>query len=95
MEANNEEPESDLAKLLVEYTTEHFRPPIVKAREQSENQSTDDNIVEVSYYEIRIVELVIRWCGCKHDPCNPTHNEGRNEAGCVEVSCRETDLSSP
>ncbi len=59
VEADGEKPEMPESQLAVEQPTGGLRIPVVKACEDSEEESADQHIVKVRDYEVRIRELPV------------------------------------
>lgn len=67
----------------------------MQSREQSKYESPYNNVVEVGYNKVRIMELEVCRSRCQHNACNTTHNEGWDESNSKQVCRCKTDLSTP
>ena len=74
--SNQEVPE---AQRFVEFATCRLRVPVVNAREQSEDSTADEHIVEVSHNEVRIVEVNVKSRHWEEHSRNTTEGEGHEE----------------
>ena len=57
VEANEDEPASDLAPELVVHDAEHLRPPVVQAADHRDQRRTHHHVVEVGDHEVGVVQV--------------------------------------
>ncbi|MCY1461832.1 hypothetical protein D9M71_795320 [compost metagenome] len=67
----------------------------MQSGEQREDQTSDNNIVEVGNNEVSIVILVVSRRRRKHNPCNSAQYERWDESDRKHVRCRELNGASP
>ena len=59
MEADDQQPEVPFSKRFAEHPARCLREPVIDAAEKREQQSTDQRVMEVRHYEIRIGQLPV------------------------------------
>ncbi len=79
----------------MKHLPEHFRPPEMHARQDAEHNAADNDVVEMRYDKIRIVELIICRCGRQHDTRDSSEYERGNKGDGIQHRRREFDVSSP
>src|SRR5229473_7486948 len=95
VEADQEEPEMQFAERFAVHLSRHFRKPVVKGSEKSEENAAHDYIVKMSNHEIRAAQLPVEW-GCTHHYPSEAGNQKLEEEGNAEQHrCLELNLSSP
>ena len=67
VEADERDPERELAEALVSETPGHLRVPVVGAGHDREDRSTHQHVVEVGDDEVRVVELPVDREGGEED----------------------------
>ncbi len=78
----------------MKHLPEHFRPPEMHARQDAEHNAADNDIVEMRYDKIRIVELIICRRGRQHDTRDSSEYERRNKGDGIQHRRSEFDVSS-
>src|SRR5580658_6083402 len=68
VKTNEEEPEVPLAKRLAQHPPRHFGIPVVNRRKDVEDDGAHQNVVKMSDYKIRVVQLPVPWSHRQHDP---------------------------
>jgi hypothetical protein len=64
VEADEQQPEVDLAEPLVEHAPGHLGPPEVEARKHREHHGAEDDVVEVRHHEVGVGHVEVqrrRW----------------------------------
>src|SRR5216684_6338224 len=84
-----------LAERFAVHRPRHFREPVVKRPEKSEENAADDYVVKMSNHEIRTAQLPVEW-GCTHHYPSEACNQKLEEEGNAEQHrCLELNFSSP
>src|SRR6266849_6061524 len=95
VEADQKKPEMQFAERFAVHLPRHFRKPVVKGSEKSEENAADDYVVKMSNHEIRASQLPVEW-GCTHHYPSEAGNQKLEEEGNAEQHrCLELNLSSP
>ena len=94
VEANGKEGEVPETEFVVRHLAKGFRIPVVDAREDCEQQPTDQNVMEVGHDEIRVAELPGEWRHGQHDPRETRDEELEEEADAENERQLEAKLSS-
>ena len=95
MEADEGQPEVDLAQLLVEHATGHLREPEVHAGVGREHDGSEKGVVEVGDHEVGVRDVEVQRGGRQHDAGQTTEQEGREEADGEDHRGLEGDPALP
>ena len=77
VEADEQDPEVELAEALVEHPAGHLRPPEVEAGEHREHHGAEDDVVEVRDHEVGVGDVEVeRRAG--QDDARSGHRRGRS-----------------
>src|SRR5579864_5094572 len=75
VEADDENPEVQLAERLVVHLSRHLREPVVKGSEETEDNTANNHVVKMRDYEIRVPQVPVEGGGTLHDPCETSDQE--------------------
>src|ERR1700712_5420849 len=80
IEADEEEPKTELAKLLIEHASGDLRKPVGHCPEEREDRAANEEIVEMRDDEVGVVHLEIDRDGRHENAGHAAHSEGEEEA---------------
>ena len=80
LEADEQQPEVDLAQALVEHLACHLRPPEVQAGEEHEHDGAEHGVVEVGNDEVAVGDVEVQRRRRQDDAGQTTEEEGDQEA---------------
>src|SRR5690606_6903274 len=95
VEADEQQPEVDLAKALVEHLASPLWPPEVEASEHCEYHGAEDYIVEVSNHEVGIRNVEVQDRSRQDNTGQATAQEGDHEAHAPEHWGFKRDRAAP
>src|SRR5947209_8422240 len=84
-----------LPQTLVEQPAAHLGEPVVDAREEREDGSTEEDVVQVRDHKVAVGDLIVERYDCERDAIETTNQEHGNEAKAKEHGGREVDLTAP
>src|SRR5699024_827568 len=85
VEAQEQQPELDLADRLVELLPGHLGPPEVEAREHRKHHGAEHHVVEVRHHEVGVGDVEVDRRGGEQHARQTTEQEGREKTDAVET----------
>ena len=95
VEADEHQPERQLAQPLVQQTAEHLRPPVVEAGEDPEDRAAEEDVVQVCDDEVGVGHLPVDGKGGEHDPREAADREDGDEPEREQHRRVEDQVSTP
>src|ERR1700674_3711407 len=73
----------------------HFREPVVKGSEKTEENAADNYVVKMRNHEIRVPQLPVEWRCTHHDAGKACNQELKEKSNAEQHRSLELNLSSP
>jgi hypothetical protein len=95
VEADERQPEVQLAEALVHHPAAHLREPEVDAGVGGEHDGAEDHVVEVAHDEVAVVDVPVQRRAGQQDAGQATEEEGDQEADREQHRRLEGQLAAP
>jgi hypothetical protein len=95
VEADEEQPEVDLAQRLVQHPTGQLRPPEVEPGEHRKHHRAEDHVVEVGDNEVGVRQLEVQRRAGQDHPGDSTEQESDQKADRPEHGRSHGDIAAP
>src|ERR1700753_819363 len=95
MEADEKQPEVQLAQGLAQHFSGHFREPIVERSKGGKKNAAHNHIVKVGNHVIRVPKMPVEGRYGQSDSGQPGDQKLKQETGAEHHGSGEADLASP